>query len=300
MADKEFSLINLKDVSEPINKLIEAVGGAIGALYEPTALRRRAKAEADASLVKAVADLKIQSLTDRAEERRRVRILRQQSNIESIVSKSTSLLPEKCKSQGKVNEDWVYEFFDSCQNCSDENLQVIWAKILSGEIDEPGSFSRRALHTVKVMSAEEANLFTRYCSYCWELRYDKDKSMVGIFQHYKNGESDNHAGSRLDHALRSFDLTTKDQHILHTLGLISLGTIVESGSQDSFVLNYDDLTYAATPREIGVSLEIAPLSELGAELFPICGASPEKEYMDTIFEYLDLSGYDVYEAEVVE
>lgn len=300
MTDKQFSLINLKDVSEPINKMIDSVGAAIGAIYEPTSIRRKAKADADASLIKAKVDIEVHTLRERAEGRHRIKMLRRQRNIESIVSKSTKLLPDECKSEEMVDVDWVFEFFDSCQNCSDENLQIIWAKILAGEVDEPGSFSRRALHTVKIMSAQEANLFTKYCSYCWRLRYEKDHSMVGIFQHYKSEDSNDYAGSRLDHALRSFDLTTKDQHVLHTLGLISLGTVIESGSEDSFVLEYNGSTFAASPREIGVSLEIAPLSELGAELFPICGAAPEKQYMDSIFEYLDISGYDVYEAEIVE
>jgi hypothetical protein len=54
MGDK-FSLIDLKALSEPACKLIETVGYAIGALYEPTRIVRKAKAEAKAMKVQAEA-----------------------------------------------------------------------------------------------------------------------------------------------------------------------------------------------------------------------------------------------------
>lgn len=298
-SEKEFSIINLKDISEPVSKLVDAIGNAIGIIYEPTAIRRKAKADADASLIRAKTDLKINELTERAAQRQKTLILRQQKNIESIVNKSMPLLPNKCSSFEELDADWVFTFFDCCQNCSHEQLQILWAKLLAGEADIPGTFSRRALHTVKMLSTYEANLFTKFCSYTWRLQYSESHSMVGVFQHYSD-KSNAVAGSRLDEALRCFDLTSRDMHILQTLGLISLATVIESGSEDSILLDCNEKKYSATPESIGVSVEMMPLSELGLELYPIAGSSPNVEYMNIIFQYLKESGYVVNELETID
>ena len=58
MTGTKFSLIDLGKLSKPISKLIEAVSQGIGTLYEPTKIRRKAKAQADAALIKAEADIK--------------------------------------------------------------------------------------------------------------------------------------------------------------------------------------------------------------------------------------------------
>ena len=57
--------------------------------------------------------------------------------------------------------DWFMRFFDSAGNVSDINMQQLWARILAGEICNQGSFSLRAIETLKNMSREEAILFQK-------------------------------------------------------------------------------------------------------------------------------------------
>lgn len=58
--------------------------------------------------------------------------------------------------------DWFLRFFESAGNISAENMQLLWAKVLNGEIANHGSFSFRALEILRNMNSEEARIF-EYC-----------------------------------------------------------------------------------------------------------------------------------------
>ena len=50
------SLINLGDLGKPIDTLIHKISDATGVLYEPTRIRRKAKAKSDAAIISAKAE----------------------------------------------------------------------------------------------------------------------------------------------------------------------------------------------------------------------------------------------------
>ena len=58
---------------------------------------------------------------------------------------------------------WHTRFYEDSGNISDEKLQDIWAKVLAGEIDHPGSCSLRTLDCLRNISKEEAELFQKVC-----------------------------------------------------------------------------------------------------------------------------------------
>lgn len=61
--------------------------------------------------------------------------------------------------------DWFVRFYESVGNVSNEQMQEIWAKILSGEINHPGSYSLRAIEILKNLSQRDAQLFGKICSF---------------------------------------------------------------------------------------------------------------------------------------
>ena len=156
----------LSALSEPICKLIEAVTQCLGTLYEPTRIRRKAKAEADASLILAETDAERQALLKRAAHRLAIQEVRRQNNIESIINKAVKSLPETVSSE-PVDQDWVSRFFDECKDVSNEELQKVWARILAKEVASPGSCSRKTLSILKDLSAKDADLFNRICNLLW-------------------------------------------------------------------------------------------------------------------------------------
>lgn len=65
----------------------------------------------------------------------------------------------------KIDFDWFIYFFEDVGNISDEEVQNLWAKILTGEIKQPKSFSLRTLNTLKNLSKDEAETLQNISDY---------------------------------------------------------------------------------------------------------------------------------------
>ena len=165
-------------------------------------------------------------------------------------------------------------FFDAAQNVSDSQMQVLWAKILSGEVDSPGTFSKRTVNFVREFEKSEANLFTKLCGFGWTidgffrpLVFDVNAEIYN--KHWIHFESLNH---------------------LESIGLIQLESIgylinLRAGN----ITYYDKTLYlkGPTPDEdkkinSGVSIGKVMLTQTGKELSPICGSEP----VDGFYEYV--------------
>lgn len=57
--------------------------------------------------------------------------------------------------------EWFDRFFDAASMVSDEEMQTIWAKILSEEAEEKGKYSFRFIESMKLLSQNEAETFAR-------------------------------------------------------------------------------------------------------------------------------------------
>ena len=183
--------LDLADITAPITKLIETIASAFGTVYAPRRIREEAKAEADAISIlahaeahkaetqayaevstakaRAEGDIKLQELAIRAQERLDLLELRRQRNIEAIANKAVAQLPETVDEE-MVDEDWVIRFFNYAQDVGNEQMQELWARLLAGEVAQAGSFSLRTLQTVKMLRAQDANLFQQFATYIWSSR----------------------------------------------------------------------------------------------------------------------------------
>ena len=77
----------------------------------------------------------------------------------SSVNKDTD--NQKCNSDNNVEYDidWFIKFYDYAGGISNEDMQSIWAHILTSEIDSPGRISNSLLHSLSMMRREEAEFF---------------------------------------------------------------------------------------------------------------------------------------------
>ena len=163
----EKPLINIGELSKPATLLVQKVSDAIGALFQPWQIRRVAEAEAGAEKIRALAQLDIQDLKYRAVQRFLAQEARKQRNIESITARAIDGLEETSAPQD-VNEDWVVNFFDKSCLFSGEQMQEIWAKILAGEANAPGSYSRRTVNLLGSLDKQDAQLFGELCDFIWQ------------------------------------------------------------------------------------------------------------------------------------
>lgn len=70
--------------------------------------------------------------------------------------------------EGGVDDDWLHFFFDKAEKVSNESMQVIWAKLLAGEFNKPGSISRKLMHIISIMDVHSARSFQTFSLYVFE------------------------------------------------------------------------------------------------------------------------------------
>ena len=170
MSDEFYQMVKgiSESAAEPLCKLIDAVRTGAGLWYEPIHVRRLAKAEGDALVIRAEAEISLADVKQRAAARLTNTECRRQQNIESIVERAAATLPQSC-SRTPVDLDWMAAFFECCKDVGNEDVQNLWGKLLSDEVAEPGCYSRRALDALRLMSQDEAALFQIIGFRTWKL-----------------------------------------------------------------------------------------------------------------------------------
>ena len=100
------SVVNLGDLTKPIDTLIKKISTATGVLYEPTRIRRKAKAESDAAIIsakveaagniiKGESEIEITDLHRRAAQRWIEEETKRQKNMEEIIAQAVPDLKKK-------------------------------------------------------------------------------------------------------------------------------------------------------------------------------------------------------------
>lgn len=200
------SLINIGELSKPATVLIEKVSAAIGVLYEPKKIRNEAAAKADAAMIEAKSRIQIGDLERRALTRFVVEQTREQKNIEDITTKALPNL-DAGSDPSKMDEDWISDFFSKCRRVSNEEMQELWASLLAGEANKPGSVSKRTVDFVAAMDRTDAETFARLCRFSAN---SLDETLIFDTSHQ---------------ILEENGVTWADLSHLDSIGLIQFGTL---------------------------------------------------------------------------
>lgn len=151
-----------------ILRVAEAEGKAeiIKAYAEGEATIITAQAEAEAAKIRALANIELQDSQQVALLRFLAEQIKQQENIQAIAGKAIPKLNPSAEPEN-MDDDWIAHFFDKSRLFSDEQMQELWAKILAGEANKPGSYSKRVVAAVSTLSKSEAESFNALCSFGW-------------------------------------------------------------------------------------------------------------------------------------
>jgi hypothetical protein len=178
MADQPLVKIDLGGLSEAAKALIEKISDGIGGIFKPGQIVRVAKAEAEVDRIRAESQIEVTELHRRALRRFLEEEANKQLNIEAITQKALPQLKEDSSPQD-VDDDWIKNFFDKCRIASDEEMQSLWARVLAGEANSPGMYSKRTVNFLGSLDKEEASLFTSLCGFGWFI----NEVTVLIFDH---------------------------------------------------------------------------------------------------------------------
>ena len=264
------SLISLGDISKPADTLIKKVSKAVGGIFEPYQIKRIANAEAEAAIIKAQTEIQITDLHRRAMHRFIEEEAQKQKNIEDITNQAIPHLAEKTDAE-KMDNDWVTNFFDKSRIISDKEMQELWARVLAGEANKPGTYSKRTVNYLGDLDKVDADLFSKLCGFGWmignvvPLVFDLQEEIYD-----KNGISFN----ALSH--------------LESIGLIQFNHIsgfrVLKLPKKFPVFYYGQLLQLEMQKETDNELDVGRvlLTKVGQELAPVCGSKQVDGFMEYV------------------
>lgn len=158
-------------------------------------------------------------------------------------------------------------------------MQELWAKLLAGEANSPGSYSKRTINLLGSLDKTDALLFKTICGFSWytdrvaPLVYDYNAPI------YKNYGIDFRALEHLD-----------------DIGLINF---FSSGSYTiSGMPKFINIFYYDTPIDIEFPCEqsntfnlgMARLTRIGEELAPVCNSEYTHGFLEYILGYWQDTG----------
>ncbi|HVA96668.1 MAG TPA: DUF2806 domain-containing protein [Candidatus Acidoferrales bacterium] len=260
MADPLVIKIDLN--SETVSKALELIAQAGYLLYEPTRIKRRAKAETDSLIIKTKGEIAIEQLQKQAFYRWAKLETVRQENINKLTTNALQQVQlSKKQIDPSTDADWVRKYFGFSQDISNEDMQLIWSKVLSGELIKSGSFSYKTMSILANMRKDDAELFSKLCSYTLIIAGEKKVSLIfgdGSFAAYNQ---------------KAFSF--EDLQLLESLGLIHFNDITNfkvmsiSSKQMPFICGKDSYLLVTQEEKVDINVGSVMLTREGQELFKV-------------------------------
>ena len=95
--------------------------------------------------------------------------------MEDITAKAVPQLNENANPNA-MDDDWIVNFCDKSRKVFDGEMQALWARVLAGEANAPGTYSKRTVNFLLEMDKDEAELFSKLCKFKWTI----DRTVVPL------------------------------------------------------------------------------------------------------------------------
>ena len=225
--------LNIPAIEKLLDYVASGIGSIAGPYLAPWKARQEAKskliaAEGDASILTIQAEAQAQArdmlisldtnitgeltIASAVEQRIQFQEQKRQVNIKSVVQQAADQLGDKEVADSEPDHDWTARFFNEVQDVSSEEMQSLWAKVLAGEVQHPGSTSIRTLGILKDLDRNTAQLFRKFCSACMFLTPDGN--------HIMDARVPSLGGNAASNALKSYGLGFSALNRLNESGLI--------------------------------------------------------------------------------
>jgi len=183
-----------------------------------------------------------------------------------------------------MDDDWIMHFFEQSSKTSDEKVQEIWARILAGEANKPGSYSKRTINFLTEIEKGDAELFGKLCNFVWYINNSPYPLIPEPTDPIYSRNGINFEGV---------------QH-LESLGLINLDATAgyqlsnkDEGTSNHFILSYNKryfLCEIPEGREKVVQIGKVMLTKLGRELLMVCPLQVIEKLEEYIQVYYESTG----------
>ena len=225
---------------------------------------------------------------------------KRQSNIVSVLNEAAENLGDKTVEEHEPDHDWTARFFNEVQDVSSDDMRAIWAKILAGEVEKPGSTSARTLTILKNLDRKSAHLFNTLCSVCVSIRPDGKVVL--------DARVPSMGGQAAQNCLQKYGLNFGSLNILNEYGLIisdynsyhdyrlSIGITVGGSGQETIRIpfTFQGRFWVLHPMEgfRGSSefrLSGVALTQAGHELQRVIDPEPNQQFFQDLNDFLTKS-----------
>ena len=198
-----------------------------------------------------------------------------QNNLSSVIKKATL---EKIENPVNLEKNWFLKWMDTAQQVDKEDMQNVLAKILSGEIKKPGTFSFRTLEVVRSISQKELKIFKKFVALVWS-----NDSVILLGKSLFN-----------NFVLDKYGISYDDFLVVNEAGLISSSNSVKlldfkKDQQIGFIIGGTNFIKITTKENEKLSVNALLFTLVGQEIAPlVMGENSKKdEYIADLNKYLD-------------
>lgn len=195
---------------------------------------------------------------------------------EETLSNDPQIPPER-----PIDDDWLFAWRDYAGAVSTEDLQLLWGKVLAGEVKSPGSYSLRTLEFLRGLSKDEAEHISSLASFVIEGR------IVRSLEPFLN-----------EHGV-TFDLLLAMQELglLSGVQAIGLNTQYKTLVSERFIRalrsNGKVLIVENDDPSKVLTLDVYPLTGVGNQLLGLGSFSANIDYLRLVGKEITKQGFTV-------
>jgi len=131
--------------------------------------------------------------------------------IAEVADRENKAYEHETNTNHEIDFDWFLRFFEAAGNISNEDMQLLWARILAGEVHNPGAFSFRTIETLRNMTQSEAIILHKIARL---ILFESDDQKIIYESDYISLDKDKPDINML------YGIGTKDFNILEECGII--------------------------------------------------------------------------------
>jgi Protein of unknown function (DUF2806) len=157
----------IKNFDKAVGKLLLAAGENVEARIKNNTAKTKARGKID-----------VEGMYRTEEEKRKIenRALTTKAALEDLRAN-----PGQEDAHAEIDDDWLNFFARLAEDKSSEELQILFGRILAGEVKRPGSFSLRTMETMATISKSDAERLSKLLSFSFGER-------LIPFQRTENGD----------------------------------------------------------------------------------------------------------------
>ena len=284
-----------RNLWKALGRLGTSVSSALAGIVDRWDAEKQAETSSRIQIIETSASQTIKSLNVSPEYVREAantfmaRIVRRKINVDTIVQRTAEHISSTdTNDAGEISDDFLEHFGDEASKQNTDNMRDLFARILAGEIQRPGSYSIRLVRTLSELTPQIAKIFRRLCSICIAMQmkdylHDVRASTLGILGY---GLSNYALGYRELLELEEYGLIVSD--VNSTMNYED-SVVYSERPHDVTLILYQNQYWRIVPENVGKSHPLmitgVALTQLGRELFTVVDQVENSTYTAALHQY---------------